>query len=245
MPIAITMATAVVIQPSFLPWRGYFDMVRRSDVFVFYDDVQYDKHGWRNRNRIKTAHGVRWLTVPVRSKGNTVEHTRINQAEIDWTRDWRHAHLEQLRHAYGKAPHYDRYARCIQALYDAAGSSLAEFTIRTTVEIAGWLGIEHPRFVRSSNYDLHGAKTDRLVDLLQQVGATHYISGPSAAAYIETEKFERAGITLEYMRYDYEPYEQLHPPYDANVSIVDLLFMKGPAAAGYIEPAKALCGGRA
>ncbi|HET7815817.1 MAG TPA: WbqC family protein [Candidatus Baltobacteraceae bacterium] len=220
------MTTAVVIQPSFLPWRGYFDMIRRSDVFAFYDDVQYDKHGWRNRNRIKTAQGLRWLTVPVRSKGNTVAHTPINEVEIDWTRDWRRTHLEQLRHAYGKAPHYDRYAGEIQSLYAQASSSLAEFTIRSTEAIAGWLGIE-TQFVRSSQYELNGSKTDRLLDLLQQIGATHYISGPSARAYIEPEKFQRAGITLEYMTYDYEPYEQLHPPYEAHVSIVDSLFMRG------------------
>ena len=201
-------------------------MIRRSDVFAFYDDVQYDKHGWRNRNRIKTAQGLRWLTVPVRSKGNTVEHTPINEVEIDWTRDWRRTHLEQLRHAYGKAPHYDRYAGEIQSLYAQASSSLAEFTIRSTEAIAAWLGIQ-TQFVRSSQYELNGSKTDRLLDLLQQIGATHYISGPSARAYIEPEKFQRAGITLEYMTYDYEPYEQLHPPYEAHVSIVDSLFMRG------------------
>ncbi|HLI95045.1 MAG TPA: WbqC family protein [Candidatus Baltobacteraceae bacterium] len=231
------MPTAVVLQPSFLPWRGYFDLIRRSDVFVFYDDVQYDKHGWRNRNRIKTAQGPRWLTVPVHAKGNTIDHTTINNVQIDWCRDWRRPLLEQIRHAYCRAPFYQQYSPLVAQMFSCKPHLLADFTIDTTVSIARLLGIEHTQFVRSSTLSAPGAKTDRLLEVLKQVGATHYISGPSARAYIDEEKFVQAGIGLEYIRYEYEPYGQLHPPYDPQVSIVDLLFMTGPRAPAFIRPA--------
>ncbi len=232
--------TAVVIQPSFAPWRGYFDLMRRSDVFVFYDDVQYDKHGWRNRNRIKTVQGARWLTIPVHAKSNTLSHTPINRIEIDWSKDWRRTHLEQLRHAYGKAPYYSQYSATIAELYAQAGTLLADFTISLTQSLAGLLGIERTRFVRSSDLRASGEKTVRLLEILQQVGATHYISGPAAKAYIEEDRFENAGISLEYIAYEYDPYDQLYPPYDPYVSILDGLFMRGPQARALIQPATAV-----
>jgi WbqC-like protein family len=225
--------TAVVIQPSYIPWRGYFDLIRKSDIFVFYDDVQYDKHGWRNRNRIKTAQGARWLTIPVHARRNTIDQTRIDEVEIDWTVDWRRTHLERLHHAYSKAPHYRAYRPFVEGLYSEKPRLLAEFTINGTLQIARELGIQKTRFLRSSDLNASGKKTERLVGLLLQIGATHYISGPSARAYIEEDKFAKAGISLEYMNYEYQPYEQLHPPYEAGVSVLDLLFMKGPEARSY------------
>ncbi len=232
--------SAAVVQPSYIPWRGYFDLIRRSDVFVFYDDVQYDKHGWRNRNRIKTAQGLRWLTVPVHAKGNTLGGTPINRIRVDHTRDWKRAHAEQLRHSYARAPFYERYRELTAELYASACELLADFTIATTIRLARHLGIEHTRFLRSSEFAASGAKTDRLIDLLQQIGATHYISGPSARAYIETDKFARAGISLEYAAYDYAPYEQsvsavrsrrFHPRYDFHAgSASAILFRAGTCA---------------
>lgn len=230
------MTTAVVIQPSYIPWRGYFDLVRRSDIFVFYDDVQYDKHGWRNRNRVKTASGARWLTIPVHAKGNTVDATPINQIRIDWARDWRRSHLEQLRHSYSRAPYFKECAPLLDAIYSDASEHLADFTIAGTVHIARHLGLESARFMRSSELHASGSKNDRLIEVLQKVGATHYISGPSARSYIDEQRFKDANIALEYIEYAYEPYEQLHPPYDGGVSILDLLFMKGADANRFICP---------
>jgi len=229
--------TAVVIQPSYIPWRGYFDLIRRSDVFVFYDDVQYDKHGWRNRNRIKTPSGPRWLTIPVHARGNTEQGTAIDRIEIDWTHDWRHSHSEQLRHAYGKAPFYAEYAGLLDDIYAHKPALLADFTIDSTMRIARELGIDRTRFVRSSAFSCTGAKTARLIDLLKKIGATRYISGPSARAYIEEEQFARAGITLDYIAYEYAEYAQFYPPYEAGVTILDGLFMKGTQARDLIRPA--------
>ena len=119
-------------------------------------------------------------------------------------------------------------------MYENPSASLAEFTINTTIKLSRILGIEHTKFERSSNISAQGQKTDRLLDILKSVGATHYISGPAAMNYIEDEKFQEAEISLEYINYDYPEYEQLYPPFESNLSILDLLFMTGKDAHKYI-----------
>lgn len=224
----------VILQPSYIPWRGYFEQIYRADVFVFYDDVQYDKHGWRNRNRIKNHQGGQWLTVPVHSKGVVVESVPINEIEIAWEQSWAERHWRAIQQAYGKAPFFQQYAPWLEQVYQRRPARLADFTIPLTIEIAEKLGIYHTRFVRASEMRASGQKTDRLVEILSSLRATHYISGPSAASYIEEDKFRAAGITLEYMEYNYPQYPQLYPPYDPHVTILDLLFMVGPEAPKYI-----------
>jgi len=228
----------VVLQPSYIPWRGYFDQINRADVFVFYDDIQYDKHGWRNRNQIKTVQGKQWLTIPVHSHGAT-SGMLIKEARIDWVKPWAKTHLKTLAFAYAKAPYFKRYSGLLESLFQRQDEFLADFTIHLSIALARELGITHTRFMRSSEMaGLSGGKTDRLLQVLTRVGATHYISGPSAAVYLEGDKLTAAGITFEYMRYDYQEYPQLYPPYDPYVSILDLLFMAGPEALSYVTQQK-------
>jgi hypothetical protein len=224
----------VVNQPNYIPWRGYFDQIRKADVFVFYDDVQYDKHGWRNRNRVKTANGPVWLAIPVHNKGVVENHTPINQIAIDWTKDWPRKHWMTIQQSYRRAPFFNDYAPQLELFYKERHEMLAEFTIQLTITLAQSLGITHTKFVRSSSLMASGTKTDRLLHILKSVGATHYISGPAAKNYLEENKLADAGISLEYMVYDYPEYPQLHPPYDPGVSILDLLFMTGTDSIRYI-----------
>ncbi|MBA2523924.1 MAG: WbqC family protein [Solirubrobacterales bacterium] len=224
-----------VIQPSYIPWRGYFDMIGRSDLFVFYDDVQFDKHGWRNRNRIKTAAGPAWLTIPVQKKGNVERAIRIDEIEIATATGWNRKHLASLRQSYARAPYLERYMPLLERHLTEPPRLLAELTIPLTVEIARELGYR-TEFRRSSEMNLSGDRAERLLDLLGQVGATEYLSGPAAGSYIDPAAFEAAGIELEYMAYDYGEYPQLHPPYEPQVSIVDLLFMCGPEADRHLGP---------
>lgn len=224
----------VILQPSYIPWRGYFDLIHRADVFVFYDDVQYDKHGWRNRNRIKTPSGTQWLTIPVASKGNLTTGLALADARIVWTRDWAKKHVMTLRGCYGKAPHFADHAAMIEGFYAGRPERLVDFTIETTLALARALGITGTRFVRSSELAVTGTRTERLIRILEKVSANHYISGPSARAYLDEALFAEANIGLEYMVYDYPEYEQLYPPYDPQVSVIDLMVMTGPRAADYI-----------
>jgi hypothetical protein len=201
---------------------------------VFYDSVQYDKHGWRNRNRIKTAQGVSWLTIPVLSRGSTVEGTPIREIRIDWTQRWERKHLATLRQSYARAPYLDKYLPLLESHLLRRDEFLADLLTDLTQALSIELGIRDTRFVRSSEIEADGDKTDRLVQILETLGVTHYISGPAAKGYLEEERLHSAGITLEYMEYDYPEYEQLHPPYDPQVSILDLLFAQGPKAGAYI-----------
>lgn len=220
----------VILQPSYIPWRGYFHQILEADVFVFYDDVQYDKNGWRNRNRVKTHQGTQWLTIPVHASTSR----SINEVEIDWRQAWNSKHWATLRQAYGKAPYFERYAPLLQDFYNRRPERLADFTIDLTVALARELGITHTTFLRSSSLGAPGCKTERLINILTALGATEYLSGPSAQSYIEPESFAAAGIRLDYIHYSYPEYPQLYPPFEPQVSILDLLFMTGPEALGYI-----------
>jgi WbqC-like protein family len=226
--------TCVILQPSYIPWRGYFHQIQRADFFVFYDDVQYDKHGWRNRNRIKTAQGPQWLTIPVNKKGNLDQHRTINEIEISWDRPWNKKHRLSIQQAYREAPFFGLWEPFLVEIYSRTPTHLAPFTIDLTIDLARRLGIAHTRFLRSSDLSIPGHRTERLIAIVKRLGCDRYVSGPSAKDYLEEERFADAGISLEYITYDYPPYPQLYPPFDPQVSILDLLFMIGPNAGRQI-----------
>ncbi len=185
---------------------------------------------------VKTHQGPVWLTVPVFSKGAVSQHILINQVEINNRQPWNHKHLRTLQQAYGKAPYFECYVDLLERFYSDPPQMLADFDIELSVALARELGIHHTRFIRSSELKAEGQKTDRLISILEKLGADHYISGPSARDYIEPEKFAAAGIRLTYMQYDYPEYPQLYPPYEPQLSVLDLLFMTGPEALSYIQP---------
>lgn len=228
----------VILQPSYIPWRGYFHQIQKSDVFVFYDCVQYDKHGWRNRNVIKTANGEQWLTVPVNTKGCVRTGLKIDNIHIDWTKDWAAKHVASIIQNYSKAPFFCDYGHLIEAIYGRHDKKLADLTCATTEIICQVLGIKHTKFLRSSQLPAKGSKTDRLLSILTHLGASHYISGPSAKDYLEQDKFKAVGITIEFINYDYPEYPQINGTFYPNVSILDLIFNTGSEAPQYIWKTK-------
>ena len=218
-----------ILQSNFLPWRGYFDLIRESGLFIIYDDVQYTKGDWRNRNRIKTQHGAQWITVPVRRRRLS---QLIEETPIDYAAPWAQRVLNQVRESYRGAPHFEPYFSELGDLLAPPAASISDLNLRLIRWVCRHLEIETP--IRMSRvYHPQGARTERLIGILQQAQATTYLSGPAAQAYLAPEMFERAGIRLEYKRYDYPEYEQLYPPYEATVSVIDLLFMKGKQAGLY------------
>lgn len=225
----------VILQPSYIPWRGYFHQVAKADVFIFYDDVQYDKHGWRNRNRIKTPNGLQWLTIPVLTTGVLENRTPISSMKIDWKRDWNRKHWASITQSYQKSPFFDQYMDHFAEIYQHHYEYLADLTIELTIKLANLIGISSTQFIRSSSLvNITGEKTDRLIQILKKVGADHYISGPSAKNYLDEASLQAANIRLEYMQYNYPEYPQLYPPFEGQVSILDLLFMTGPETLKYI-----------
>ena len=153
---------------------------------------------------------------------------------IAWERPWARKHWETIRHSYSRAPHFDRYSPLLADFYSRRGDNLADFTIELTIALAWELGLTRTRFLRSSSLAVSGDEDGPAARPPGRGGRDHYISGPSARGYIEEDKVAAAGVTLEYMAYDYPEYEQLHPPYDPHVSILDLLFMQGAEAGEHV-----------
>jgi hypothetical protein len=223
-----------VVQSNYIPWKGYFDLIRRADEFVLYDEVQYTRRDWRNRNRIKTPQGVRWLSIPVDVKGKYRQPIRAARIHDP---GWAKNHWRTLTHCYGRAPHFRAYRPILEPLYLGNRSPfLSEINATLIRTVAALLGI-HTRITCSTDYRRTAADpTGRLLEICLQAGATEYLTGPAARAYLDEPAFAAAGITVRWMDYGgYPEYPQLHPPFEHAVTALDLLFMTGPAAAGYLE----------
>ncbi|HWT25968.1 MAG TPA: WbqC family protein [Solirubrobacteraceae bacterium] len=227
------MKTVTVVQSSYIPWKGYFDLIGLADEFVVYDDVEFSRGTWRNRNRIKTPQGLRWLTIPIRYRGHS--RARIDEIETSGT-SWAADHWRALEASYGSAPHFETYRDAVEALYrDGEERSLSRINVRFLRALCALLGIRTP-ITLSTDYEATGTGTERLVGLLTQAGATRYVSGPAGRAYIDERAFERAGIALEWMDYaGYAEYPQPHPPFEHAVTVLDLLFSVGPRAPRYLK----------
>lgn len=224
------MVTVGVIQPSYLPWRGFFDFIHEVDIFVFLDDVQYTVRDWRNRNRIKTHDGAVWLTVPVLGGRNQM----IMDAKIDNAQSWARKHLHAIERSYGRAKHFAEYFDVLSAVYSRGFESLCDLDIELTKTLCSCLGIDK-RFVIASDLECLGSKDDKLLEIVQRLGGDVYLSGPSAAAYMRPSMWRDAGIELRYKDYSgYPEYPQISGPFEPSVSVIDLLFMLGKAAPDYI-----------
>lgn len=213
---------AVVLQSNYLPWKGVFDLIQNADVFVFYDEVQYTKNDWRNRNRICSRNGIQWLTIPVSRDSVKL---RIGEVRLPDSR-WQQLHFKTLFHSYHSAPCFSQIEPLLTDFYCThRWSYLAEVNRHCMVAIARLLGIE-THFLDSKEFVLQGGRVERLVSLLQQIGADEYLSGPNARAYLAGSEayFERAGIRLLFKNYSgYPEYPQLCQPFEHSVSIVDVL----------------------
>jgi hypothetical protein len=222
-----------ILQSNYIPWRGYFDIIASVDEFLIYDSAQYTKNDWRNRNRIKTANGPTWLTIPVATAGQfnqSIAHARCANSS------WAAKHWRTLSQAYAKAPYFPAYRDLLAEVYEAcAGQTLLSDINRHLLStIVSALGLttqiaDAPELPSDNN------PTMRLIDICLAVGATTYLSGPSAKNYMDISLFDAVGITVEFMDYSkYRPYPQLHGDFYPAVSILDLLFSVGPQARSYL-----------
>lgn len=222
-----------ILQSNYIPWKGYFDLIASADEFILYDDMQYTRRDWRNRNQIKTPQGLQWLTVPVKVKGRYLQTVR--ETEIDGG-DWAASHWRTLEQNYRRAPYYQNIAEWLEPLYCGTHHThLSELNRLFLEAICRYLGIK--TVIRSSwDYRLIEGKTERLADICVQAGADIYISGPAAKDYIVPEVFQVAGVGLEWFDYSgYREYPQLWGDFVHGVSILDLLFNCGRDAARYMR----------
>jgi hypothetical protein len=221
-----------VIQSNYIPWRGYFDFIASVDQFVVYDDVQYSKGSWRNRNRVKCPSGaLKWLTVPVRvTLGMAIDEVRIGNS----AKPWREQHRQTLSESLQSAPHFgDAMALWSDAVL-AGDEYLSELNLRLIRGICSYLRINTP-IAMARDFQLSGAKTERLLQLLKRLGASSYLSGPSAMAYLDVPLLAANGISAEYKSYDYAPYPQLWGKFVGTVSVLDLIANVGPSAREHLS----------
>lgn len=220
-----------ILQSNYIPWKGYFDIIHDVDEFIFHDDLQYTKQDWRNRNRIKSARGAAWLTIPVGAS----EERRICDVELP-ANDWAMSHWRRIESEYRRAPYFEKYRPFLESVYRATTwrtlSDLNQHLIRTIAH--DFLGIR-TRFRDSRELGLRLKGQQRVLETLRHAGAGVYVSGPAARAYIDPVLFQSEGIELVWKDYrGYPEYPQFHPPFQHEVTILDLLFHVGPEAPHYI-----------
>jgi len=222
-----------IVQSNYIPWKGYFDLIHMVDEFILFDDMQYTRRDWRNRNKIKTANGLSWLTIPVEVKGKYYQ--KINETVIN-DPTWKQSHWQTIQHNYQKAKYFREYSEIFKEMYlNANETLLSQINHRCITLICRILEI-NTKISWSMDYQNVDGKTERLVSLCQQAGATEYISGPAARDYIDGQLFEAAGIKLSYINYSgYSEYTQLYPPFEHGVSVIDLILNEGPDAPKYMQ----------
>lgn len=220
-----------ILQSNYIPWKGYFDIIARADVFVVYDEVQYTKNDWRNRNQIKTKNGLQWLTIPVRHESSS---QKIFETKV-LSQNWGRKHFNTLQANYGKSTYFNSYREQLRALYKSSNSSLSEINRGFIDFINSILGID-TKIVDSRSLSLEGDRQTKLIDACRKLDASTYISGPAAKQYIDETLFNNHNLEIEWMDYShYKEYHQLHGEFLHNVSILDLIFNEGPNARNLLK----------
>jgi hypothetical protein len=222
-----------IIQSNYIPWKGYFNIIQWVDEFVLLDDVQYTRRDWRNRNFIKTPAGLRWLTIPVNVKGKF--SILINEVECDGSA-WREEHWNKIREAYKNTRYFSVFSEYFESLYiEDSETNLSRINFKFIKLIKSLLKIDTP-IRNSSEFESPQEKTERLVHICKALKAEEYVSGQSAKSYLRVDLFEENGIRVKWADYsDYPVYNQLHPPFNHNVSVIDLIFNEGPESGNFLK----------
>jgi len=209
-------------QPAYLPWLGYFDKIRRADIFIYLDTIQFQKQSFQNRNKVRTADGSIWLTVPVETKGKLYD-TALKDLTINNRVDWRRKHRAAIEMNYRNAPCFDVIIPLLNQFYDEEWERLSDLCYAMLTAFNRLLGIE-TKIVKASDLpEVQGEKGELIVNLCRAVGAKHYISGTLGGNYLEPEAFARHGIALAFQDYKHPVYGQVYPGFEPNMAVVDLL----------------------
>lgn len=227
------MKKIAISQSNYIPWKGYFDLINSVDEFVLYDDMQYTKRDWRNRNKIKTAHGIKWLTIPVNVKGKYFQ--KINETIVS-DNNWSKSHWDTIKHCYSKAPYFNDYKSGFEELYlNLTTANLSEINYEFIKLINQILSIS-TNISLSSDYELAEDRTERLLSICKQSNSNYYLSGPSAKEYFDESLAKKMGIKIIWFDYtNYPEYRQINGPFEHGVTILDLIFNEGPNAIKYMK----------
>lgn len=227
------MKKIAILQSNYIPWKGYFDLINMVDEFVFYDDVQYTKRDWRNRNKIKTPNGLVWLSIPVEVKGKYFQ--KINETMVI-DKDWAKKHWQSILHNYSKAKYFKNYKDIFEELYlNCNEEYLSQINYKFISTINRIFGI-NTKLRCSSEFNLIDGQTEKLLGICKDCNADIYLSGPAAKDYFNEDLATKENIKVEWMDYSgYDEYTQLYPPFEHGVSILDLIFNEGENAKKFMK----------
>lgn len=223
-------------QPAYLPWLGYFHRIAVSDVHVVLDHVQFEKNSFTNRNKVRTADGWCWLTVPVRTAGKFGD-LPINRIEIDNEKPWGRKHWSTLRLNYARAPYFQDHARFFDDIYQRSWTKLSDLVIEVTRYLLDTFGIQ-TKLIFSSQLAIAGKKEELLLNLCRELGATEYLSGPLGRNYLRQEVFHSHAISVRYDDYQHPTYPQAYSGFEPFMAAIDLLFNVGPGSLAVITKAQ-------
>jgi len=226
-----------ITQSCYIPWRGYFDFIDSVDLFIVYDDVQYPLgKSWRNRNLVKTAKGLKWLTVPVGDRlGLAIDQVLIGHGRLD--KPWQETHRGLLKASLRPAPFFQDAMQIWNEGITHNDTTISQLNIRLIRVICNYLNIQTQIFLARDFNVPPGDKAERPLEFLKCANATAYLSGPTARDYLKESLFRENGIRLEYKTYDYSPYPQLWGDFISNVTVLDLIANTGPAARDFLKSA--------
>ena len=224
-----------VHQPQYLPWLGYFDKIRRADVFCYLNDVQYKKNEWQNRNRIKTAQGWQWMTVPVRYRFPQ----KINEVYINNAVEWKKKPLQAMLTNYNRAPYFKQVVAILEDAFSKEWEFVSELNVYLIESLKNMLNLETKKSFCSSDLDLREEPTDRLIDICKALGADTYLAGQGAMEYMDLERFEKNGLKVIVQEFKHPVYPQMFEEFQSHLSIVDLLCNCGPESMNVICEANA------
>jgi hypothetical protein len=226
------MTTLAVLQPSYIPWLGFFDQILNSDVFILLDNVQYDKNGWRNRNRIKTDMGVMWLTVPIKSSGQFQQ--KIAEVKICYDKNWINKHIRALENQYSHSEYLSFYLPKLEEILNEKHEMLVDLNYKIIQQCCDWLNID-TKIVRASDLHIAGEKNNKLLSICKIFGANKYLSGDSAKNYLDSNLFINNGIEVIWHNYNHPSYFQRHGDFISHLSIIDLLLNCGTSSKKIIR----------
>lgn len=219
------------MQPGYLPWLGFFELMQNCDLFVIFDDVQYTKKDWRNRNRIRSKNSWFWLTVPVLTKHKRFQ--LINEARINYSIDWRTKHLRAIAINYCKAKYFNNYFFDFEKKLDYKWDSLVDLDLEIIIWLSKALGI-NKSIIKSSTLKTKGKRENKIIEICKTLGAQELYDSKAASLFIDKKEFEKAGINIIFQDYRHPVYEQIYKPFIPYMSTIDLLFNHGPNSLGII-----------
>ena len=220
-----------IMQPTFLPWLGYFSLIDSVDEFIFFDHVQFEKRSWQQRNKIRTYESEIWLSVPVSSKGKQSQSIKDVEIMYEGKRSPLSKIMSSIDANYKKAPFYAEYSQELLSIFSQESKYISDLNQTLIRWICEKLEITTP-FKRSSNLDVDGSRSDLLVSICESQQATHYISPPGSKIYLdESTAFQDAGVELSYFNYTHPEYMQLHGDFVPYMCVLDLLFNAGPKSS--------------